>query len=436
MSHHQQRSPSRREFLKVSAAGLSVAACALPVARSAHAAGSDTLKIGLIGCGGRGAGAAANAMNADANSKLVAVTDIFEDKLQKGLQSLKGMKPEQVAVDADHCFVGFDGYEKVIASDVDVVVIACASRFHPKYLKAAIDANKHVFVEKPHAIDPPGIHTVIAACEQAKQKGLSVVSGLCWRYDRGVQETMKRLHDGAIGDVVAIQETYMRTPYHTNETKKGDWSETEYQFRNWYHFSWLSGDDIAQSLIHSMDKGAWLMRDEPPVVAYGQGGRASLNERVYGNVFDHFSIMYEYANGVRMYAIGRAQSNCHNDVSDIFLGTKGRCNLLKNEIAGETNWKYAGPKPPSMYDEEHVALFQAIRSGTPVNNGTYMVRSSMLAILGQMVAYTGQQIAWDDAMKATYTLGPDECDFQTPPPVEPDENGTYPVPMPGFHKMG
>ena len=211
----------------------------------------------------------------------------------------------------------------MIASGVDVVLIATASAFHPQYLKAAVDAGKHVFAEKPHAIDPPGIRSVIESCEEAKKKNLSVVSGLCWRYHTGVQETMKRVLDGAIGDIIAIQETYMRAPYRLVE-RRPEWSEIEYQFRNWYHFNWLSGDDIAQSLVHSMDKAAWAMKDEPPVKVFGQGGRSSSMGPVFGDVFDHHALVYEYANGVKMFAFGRAQNGCHDEVSDHILGTKGR----------------------------------------------------------------------------------------------------------------
>lgn len=421
---------SRRDFLKLSTAGAAAMVGTLPLVRSVHAAGDDTLKVGLIGCGGRGSGAAANAMNADKNAKLVAMADIFGDQLQKSREELKKLKEGQVAVADDHCFVGFDAYQKVIDSGVDVVLIACASRFHPKYLKAAIDAGKHVFVEKPHSLDPSGIPIVTAACEDAKKKNLNVVSGLCWRYDAGMQETVKRVMDGAIGDIVAIQETYMRSPYRLIPRDPA-WSEIEYQYRNWYHFNWLSGDDIAQSLIHSMDKGAWLMHDEPPVSAYGQGGRAASFDRIYGNVFDHHSIVYEYANGVRMYAVGRAQKSCYDEVSDVILGTKGRADLMNYKIDGVTKWKYEGPKE-SMYDLEHVALFNAIRSGKTINNGTYMVNSSMLAIIGQMVCYSGRKFTWEEALKSKYTVGPADCDFNTQPFVLPDEKGIYPVPLPGF----
>ncbi len=429
------RGLSRRDFLGFSAGAVTAGvASGLSIARSAHAAGSDVLKIGLIGCGGRGSGAAVNALNADKNAKLVALADVFEDRVKNARLQLQKERPDQVAVDDEHCFVGFDAYQKVIGSGVDVVLIACASKFHPQYLKAAVDAGKHVFVEKPHAIDPPGVRLVEQACEEAKKKNLCVVSGLCWRYDEGVQETMKRVLDGAIGEIVAIQETYMRSPYRLVERRPGD-TELQYQFRNWYHFNWLSGDDVPQSLLHSMDKGCWALREQTPASAFASGGRSSCFGPVYGDVFDHGAIVYEYANGVRMYANVRAQAGCYDEVSDTFLGTKGRCYLLKYRIEGETNWRYEKKAKTSMYDAEHQALFAAIRSGKPLNNGLYMVRSTMMAVLGQMVCYTGQKMGWDEAWNSKYKAGPDHVSWDMTPPVQPDANGVYPVPVPGVTKL-
>jgi predicted dehydrogenase len=422
---------SRRRFLATSAAGAALGALAMN--RGVHAAGSDAIKVGLIGCGGRGSGAAANALKAGTDVKIIALADVFEDRVKAARENLKKLKPEQVAVDDDHCFVGFDAYQKLIASGVDVVLIACASKFHPTYMKAAVDAGKHVFLEKPHAIDPPGIQIVQQACDDAKKKNLSVVSGLCWRYDPGVQETMKRVLDGAIGEIVAIQETYMRSAYRLIEREPSQ-SELQYQFRNWYHFRWLSGDDCPQSLLHSMDKGQWALREETPVKAFGSGGRSSCFGPVYGDVFDHSCIVYEYANGVRMYANVRAQNGCYGEVSDTFLGTKGRCNLLKNRIEGETNWQYKGPKE-SMYDVEHKVLFDAVRRGQPINNGNYMARSTMMSILGTMVCYTGQQITWEDAAKSKWRLGPEACSWDMDPPAKAGSDGTYPVPVPGLTKL-
>ena len=428
------RRSSRRGFLKSSAAVLTGAAVgSLAVSRAAHAAGSDVIKVGLIGCGGRGSGAAGQALNADKGARLIAMADLFDDKVKASRNNLRKARPGQVDVDDDHCFSGFDAYEKVIASDVDVVLIACTSKFHAKYTKASVDAGKHTFNEKPHAIDPPGIQLVKASAEGAEKKGLSLVSGLCWRYSPIVRETMKRVLDGAIGDIVAIQETYMRGPYRLIERQPGQ-GELEYQFRNWYHFRWLSGDDLPQSLLHCSDKGCWAMREEPPVKAFGLGGRSSSVGSVYGDVFDHHSIVYEYANGVRMFGNCRAQTGCHSEVSDNLLGTKGRANLTKGLIEGETTWKYDGPKG-NMSQIEQDELFASIRSGKPINNGKYMVNSTMGAILGQMVVHTGKQMTWDEAINSTWKAGPDEVSLDMQSPVKPNPDGTYPVPVPGITQL-
>lgn len=427
---------SRREFLKTaSAAALGAASGTLSIARGAHAAGSGTIKIGLVGCGGRGSGAAVNAMNAGEDVKLVAMADVFEEYLQGARKRLKAIKPEQVAVDDDHCFPGFDGYHRLIASGVDVVLLGASSHFHPIHLKAAIDAGKHVFCEKPHGIDVPALKMAMAAGEEAKKKGLSLVSGLCWRYDPGVREAMKRVADGAIGDIVAIQETYITSPYGLRE-RKPEWNEMRYQLQNWYHFNWLSGDQTGQQLIHSIDKASWALGDTPPLKAWGTGGRQVCTEPKYGDQFDHFSVVFEYANGVRVFGFCRDQPGCHNETTDVIFGTKGRA-ILPNRprIEGQTKWAYKAAKPVSMYDVEHAELFAGIRSGTPINNSNYMFTSTMLGILAQMVCYTGQEITWEQAMQSKLSLAPKCYAWDAEPPVKPDKNGQYPCAMPGITKF-
>ena len=295
------RETSRRDFLASSAAlaGAAVAG-SLSVARSAHAAGSDTLKIGMIGCGGRGTGAAANALTADGNTKLVAMADAFSDRLELSIKQLEKRFPDRVVVDADHRFTGFDAYQKVIASDVDVVILATPPHFRPAHLEACAEAGKHVFCEKPVAVDAPGFRSVLASCEKAEQKGLSFVSGLCFRYHAGVQETLRRVLDGAIGRIVAIQETYnCGPPWFRNKVRKPEWTEMEYQMRNWYPFTWLSGDHNVEQHVHSLDKASWVMHDEPPERAWGSGGRQFRGEIAIGNIFDHHCVTYEYPDGVR-----------------------------------------------------------------------------------------------------------------------------------------
>ncbi len=430
----QGRSPegSRREFLTTSAAlAGTMMAGSLAVERSAHAAGSDIIKIGLIGCGGRGSGAAVNAMNAGQDVRLVAMAELFADRLQAARDRLKKVKPDQVAVDDDHSFVGFDAYQKVIDSDVDVVLIAATSHFHPVMLKATIDAGKHVFCEKPHGLDVPGLKISKAACDEARRKNLNVVSGLCWRYDTAVRETMKRIQDGAIGEIIAIQENYLTAPY-ICRARKPEWGELEYQFQNWYHFNWLSGDQTSQQLIHSIDKSSWAMGDVPPVKAFGLGGRQVCLDPIYGDQFDHHSVVFEYENGARVFGHCRDIPGCHNTTSDIVLGTKGRATMPHRcRIEGETEWRFEGRKP-SMYDNEHKELFEAIRAGKTINNGDYMITSTMLGILAQMVCYTGQEITWEKAMQSTLDFSLDRYDWDAEPPIKPEPGGRYPSPMPGI----
>jgi myo-inositol 2-dehydrogenase / D-chiro-inositol 1-dehydrogenase len=426
---------SRRDFLKTTSTLVAAGTLAggLSIGRTAHAAGDDVLKIGLIGCGGRGAGAAANALGADKNCKLVALADAFGDRLQESLRALKSQAGDKVAVDADHCFVGLDAADKLIQSGVDVVLLAEPPHFRPAHLKAAIAAGKHVFAEKPVAIDAPGVRSVLATAEEAKQKNLNLVVGLCWRYDYGVRETMKRVLDGAIGPIQTMQETYLAgTLWH--RPRQPNWTEMEYQLRNWLYFSWLSGDFNVEQHIHSLDKAAWAMHDEPPVQAWGLGGRQVRVDPIYGDVYDHHAVVYEYKNGVQLYSYCRQMANVRQDVTDIFVGLKGRANILQNKIEGPNHWHYTGPKP-SMYDVEHQELFAAIRSGKTINNGLYGARSTMLAILGRMVNYTGQTLTWEQALNSQQSLAPAKYAFDADPPILPGKDGKYPIAMPGVTKF-
>jgi myo-inositol 2-dehydrogenase/D-chiro-inositol 1-dehydrogenase len=428
-----QKNSTRRDFLTTSIAG-AAAATGLSLARSAHAAGNETIKIGMIGCGGRCSGAAGESMKAGPDVKLVAMCDVFADRVQAKRKVLKKQYPDQTMVDDDHCFVGFDGYQKVIDS-ADVVLIACASKFHPMYTEAAIKAGKHVFVEKPHGIDPVGLRRVRRACDLAKQKGLSLLSGLQSRFHAGWQETVARIHDGAIGDIVAMQSMFLRGPY-VLVPRKSNLSETEYQFSNWYHFAWLSGDDVPQSLVHNMDRMSWILKEEMPESAFGLAGRSSSFGEVYGDMFDHHTVVYEYASGTRVYALCRTQAGCYNNAGDIVMGTKGKCDLGACRIEGETNWRFRGPHN-NPYVDEQKALIESVRSGKPINSGYHMVGSTMVTVLGQIACYTGKPCTWDQVTQSDfqYAPGPDEASFKSPPPSVPDATGNYPLRKPGVTEL-
>jgi predicted dehydrogenase len=397
---------SRRDFLKTSAVAAGTAMVGGLMAPGAvHAAGGDTLKIGLVGCGGRGRGAAKDALRADANTKLVAIGDTFADQIAAGLSELSEFG-SRAAIEPDQRFVGFDAYKKVVDC-CDVVLLCTPPHFRPAQLKYAIEQGKHVFAEKPVAVDAPGFRSVLETVKLAEQKKLSIVSGLCWRYDPGVRETMKRVLDGAIGEIVTIQENYLAAEL-WHKGRKPNWSDMEYQIRNWLYFTWLSGDHNVEQHVHSLDKAAWLMHEEPPVHATGLGGRQVRTDAMYGHIFDHHAVYYEYANGVRLYSLCRQQNGTAGDTDDYFFGTTGSCQVLKNTIRdrkGEITWRYRGPRA-NMYQVEHSELFASIRAGKPLNNGLYMAKSSMLAILGRMATYTGQTITWEQAVNSKQDLTP------------------------------
>ena len=422
---------SRRSFLK----GTTAAALGgLALQAGAHAAGSDTIKIGMIGCGGRCTGAAINAMNVDKGVRLVAMCDVFMDRVHGKRKGLEAKKRDQVDVPDERCFDGFDGYKRVIEC-VDVALIANAAKFHAHHMSAAIAAGKHVFVEKPHAIDPLGVKQVRAACKLAEQKGLSVVSGLQSRFHTGYRETVKRIHDGAIGDIVAIEENFLRGPYGLYKRQAG-LNEVQYQASNQYHFTWLSGDDVPQSLIHNIDRSLWALNGRLPLKCHGLGGRSSMTDEIYGNVFDHHSVVYDFADGVKIYAFCRTTTGCYNRNSSLVLGTKGRCDLLHCRIEGENPWRATG-RHPSPYDIEHDALFKAIRGGKPVNSGTHMADSTLATVMGQLSCYSGKEVTWAQALKSDfhYPPKPEDCRVDMEPPVKLGPDGSYPVRIPGRTRL-
>lgn len=403
---------SRRDFLKTGSAAVLGGALASQASLSfgAFAGGSDMLKIGLIGSGGRGSGAALNALTADPNVKLVAIADLFEDHLAKGLTALQNTEyKERVDVPKERQFTGWDSYKKLLETDVDIVILATPPNFRPEHIKAAVAAGKHVFAEKPVAVDAPGVHSVMATCLEAAKKNLAVVSGLCWRYDHGMRATFEQIQAGGVGDIVAIQATY-NTGTLKQYPRQPSWSDMEWQLRNWQHFTWTSGDFNVEQHIHSLDKVAWAMKDETPIRATGTGGRQARQGAESGHVYDHFNVVYEYANGVKAFCNCRQMDGCSNDVSDHVFGTKGTCDVFKHRIKGEKDWKFNGSKG-NMYVTEHQELIKSIRDGKPINNGDYMCKSTMMAILGRMSAYTGQTLTWEQAFNSKQNLAPAAYEF-------------------------
>ncbi|MHC5006441.1 MAG: Gfo/Idh/MocA family protein [Planctomycetota bacterium] len=417
---------SRREFVKTTAA------TALLSAPFVHAAGSDIIRVGLVGCGGRGTGAASQALNADQEVVLTAMGDMFEDKLSASLKRLTTQDPQRVRVPPEAQFVGFDAYRNVIDSDVDVVILATPPHFRPAHLKAAIDANKHVFTEKPMAVDSAGVRSVLRSVEEARPKNLCVVSGFCWRYSYPERATFSRIADGGVGEVVSVHTAYHAGPLRGFPRQAG-WSDMEWQLRNWWHFRWLSGDHIVEQACHSIDKINWAMGGRVPARASALGGRQMRSGPESGNVYDHFTVIYEYDDGARCFHTCRQMPNCAFDNTDYVLGTQGNCFVNgwgpTHVIKGQHPWSYEG-EHPNMYQVEHNELFAAIRSGEPINDGIWMMNSNLMAIMGRMAAYSGQVITWEQALNAAEDWTPSAysmSELEMPPVAVP---GAYTIPEP------
>jgi predicted dehydrogenase len=338
-------------------------------------------------------------------------------------------QPARVTARDDQCHFGFDAYKRVIEHS-DVVLLASTPHFRPEHLRACVEAGKHVFCEKPVAVDAPGVRSVMESSRMAQEKGLCLVSGLCWRYDPPKRATFEQIHSGAIGEITAMQCSYMSGGvWDPRREREQCSSEMEYQLRNWYYYTWLSGDFNVEQHIHSLDKMMWAMRDEPPASISGSGGRQVRTDAKYGNIYDHFNVVYEWAGGVKAFARCRHWQNCENEVEDYIFGTKGRVDVMAHRITdlqGNLIWKYDGPKP-DMYQVEHNEMFAAIRANTPINNGDYMCKSTLMAIAGRMSAYTGSRLSWDDALNSSEILGPAKYEWGDVP--------VPPVAVPGVTKF-
>jgi myo-inositol 2-dehydrogenase/D-chiro-inositol 1-dehydrogenase len=413
-----QTPPSRRNFLKATAA--TAAAATLPAA--VHAAGSDVLKVGLIGCGGRGKGAAKDVLKADPNVKITALCDIFPDYLATAYADLKTAYGDRVDVPETRRFSGFDGYKQLIDTDVDIVFLCTPPGFRPQHLRAAVEAGKHVFAEKPMAVDAPGVRSVLESAEMAKKKNLLCASGFCYRYEPAKLETVKRVLDGQIGDVSAVHVSY-NTGELWHRGRKPEWSEMEYQVRNWYYYTWLSGDFNVEQHCHSLDKACWVLGDKYPVSATGLGGRQVRTDPKFGNIYDHFAVVYEYAGGVKVFSNCRQMQKCAGDVNDHVFGTKGSAQLMAHTVtAGGSQWVYDGPMP-SMYVEEHKAFLASLKAGKPINDMAKAANSTLMGILGRQAAYTGKKITWKQMLASKEDLSPKTLAW--------GPNEVPPVAMPG-----
>jgi predicted dehydrogenase len=413
--------------LKSTLAGAAASAVQLTLPSGVHAGGSDMLKIGLVGCGGRGTGAAEDALRADKNTKLTALCDVFPDHLQKALPRLQKLFGDRVDVPPERQFTDFSGYQQLIDSGVDVVLLATPPQFRPQHAEAVVKAGKHCFFEKPVAVDAAGVRRFIQIAHEAEKKKICFMSGFCYRHDLAKRETIGRIHDGAIGDVLAMQVNYVTGPiWHRGGDVKNQ--DMEYQMRNWYYFCWLSGDFIVEQHVHNMDKASWVMKGQMPAHATALGGRQVRTDPKYGNIYDHFSVVFEYPSGAKVFSYCRQMPKCkYNEVSDHVIGSKGSAQLMEHVIRGAENWAYEG-KAPSMYQQEHDELFAAIRAGQVINDGVSAANSTMMSIMGRMAAYSGERLSWSDAMASSQDLTPRSGYRWGPLEVAP-------VPMPGVTKV-
>ena len=405
---------SRRDFIKTSL-GASLTA-AIPGGLGLHAAGSDAIRIGVIGCGGRGTGATIDCLNSAPGVEVVAMGDLFMDRIDSSLKRIREAHPDKVKVAKDKFFTGFDSYLKVTACpEVNLIVTAAAPGFRPLHLKAAVEAGKHVFMEKPVAVDPMGIRSVIASAELARRKGTAIVAGTQRRHQQSYLELMKRIHDGEIGEIIGGQ-CYWNQGDLWVIKKTPAMSEMEWQCRNWLYFSWLSGDHIVEQHVHNIDVMNWAF-GSLPVKVMGMGGRQQRTAPEYGNIFDHFAVEFEYPNGVRVHSMCRQIPGCADRVEERIVGTKGYA-FGYGEIHGQNFWKFQA-EDPNPYVLEHTDLIASIRGGKPLNEGRQIAESTMCAIMGRMSAYTGRAISWEWAMASSkLDLTPAKYDFG-PNPVDP-----------------
>jgi myo-inositol 2-dehydrogenase/D-chiro-inositol 1-dehydrogenase len=443
-SREHRRHPSRRDFIKTGSAivaGGTLLGSNLSLSRAAHPGGSDEIKVAVIGCGGRGKAAALQALATEGPVTLWAMADAFEEQVTDGLKGIqrglergrsegkKLLDDSKIDVPPERQFVGLDAYQGAIDSGADVVILATPPGFRPQQFEAAVKAGKHVFMEKPVAVDGPGIRRVLAANEEAKKKNLLVAVGLQRRHDPRYLETIARIKDGELGDVMFTRVYWNGTGPWVRLRKPGQ-SEMEYQVYNWYYFNWLCGDHIVEQHIHNLDVGNWLV-DGHPVEAKGMGGRQVRTGKEYGQIFDHHAVEYTYSDGTKMFSECRHMDGCNVDVSEHAHGTLGAANVGRASLEGKNGKWQSRVKRVDAWYQEQLDLFAALRRGEIYNEGDNGAEATLTAILGRMATYSGKVVTWDQAISSTLDLSPSEYSFSATPPVVPDADGNYPIPAPG-----
>jgi predicted dehydrogenase len=416
---------TRRDFIRsagVAAGAVAATQVGLP---GAWAAGSDEIRIGLIGAGGRGTGAVLDALKGAKGVRLVAMAELFADRLEQSRTQLAQRGGAAATIPNDRAFSGLDGYKSVLQSDANYIILATPPGFRPQHLKAAIEAGKHVFTEKPVAVDGPGIRTCLSLVDVAAQKKLLVGCGLQRHHQQGYVETMKRIHDGAIGEIVNAR-AYWNQGALWNRGRKPEWSDTEWQLRNWYYFTWICGDHIVEQHVHNIDVVNWAMKAHP-VKAMGTGGRQVRTSPEYGHIYDHFAVDFEYANGVHMFSMCRQQPGCANSISEALVGTKGTSQVNDYKISGSAPYDGSAAKKTeiSPYVQEHTDFIASIRKGEPISELQFVTDSTATAIMGREAAYTGKVVTFEEIVNSDVALMPANLDLKA-------NLATPPVPMPGL----
>lgn len=436
----KMKQKARREFIQKSAlASGAILASPFSIEAMSRVHNEKTLKLALIGCGGRGSGAAVQALTADENVELVAMADAFADRLEGSLKTIQEYFEDEkkIEVKSENRFVGFNAYKRAIDA-ADVVILATPPGFRPYHFEYAVSKEKHIFMEKPLAIDPAGIRRVLAAAKIAKEKKLNVVVGLQRHYESKYLDLYRRVKNGAIGEIRSGQ-VYWNSPGVWVRARQPGQTELEYQMRNWYYFNWLCGDHILEQHIHNIDVANWFIGDYP-VSAQGMGGRQVRTGKDHGEIFDHHFVEFTYASGAVVSSQCRHQPNCMNRVDEVFQGTKGSIELEKaviTDLEGNQLYKYPrrSDQDSNPYQVEHDRLFESIRNNEVISDTENGAKSTLSAILGRMATYSGQFITMEEALNSKVDLVPEDMTWDSTPPTLPDSNGNYVIPTPGVTKF-